>query len=76
VGTKRVGEGRHVLIGRLVVMDLPTQSRYKEVGVVIVVNKPRLFYDFGPKSKRITYDILVGEEVLCNQLYEYFYELD
>ena len=56
-------------------MDLPTQSRYKEVGVVIVVNKPRLFYDFGPKSKRITYDILVGGEVLCNQLYEYFYEL-
>lgn len=58
--------------GRMVMMDLSSQPEYREIGIIIEVNKPNLYNG----ENRITYDILVGGRILRNQLYEYFYEIE
>ena len=64
-------------IGKLVRMDLPPpHPHYGETGVVIRVRKPTGGTGDGYRGSRILYDILVGDEVLHDQLYEYFVELD
>lgn len=56
------------------IMDLPSQQHYEEIGVVLRIRKPR--NDQFPYESRIRYDILVGDVVLKDQLYEYFYEVE
>ena len=64
-------------IGKLVRMDLPPpHPHYGETGVIIRVKKPSGGTGGGYRGSRILYDILVGDEVLHDQLYEYFIELD
>lgn len=58
--------------GRMVMMDLSSQPEYKKIGIIIEVNKPKLYNG----ENRITYDILVDGRILRNQLYEYFYEIE
>ena len=65
-------------IGKLVRMDLPPpHPHYGEIGVIIRVRKPT---DRGIgdtyRESRIRYDILCNGEILKDQLYEYFVELD
>lgn len=64
--------------GALVVMDLPSQPFYGKPGVVLKVNKPDLIIDefTSTLARRISYDILVENVVLKEQLYEYFREVD
>ena len=63
-------------IGKLVRMDLPPpHPHYGETGVIIRVRKPTGGTGDGYRGSRILYDILVGDEVLHDQLYEYFVEL-
>ena len=64
-------------IGKLVRMDLPPpHPHYGETGVIIRVRKPTGGTGDTYIESRIRYDILVGDEVLHDQLYEYFVELD
>jgi len=64
-------------IGKLVRMDLPPpHPHYGEIGVIIQVRKPTGGTGDTYRESRIRYDILVGDEVLHDQLYEYFVELD
>ena len=64
-------------IGKLVRMDLPPpHPHYGEIGVIIRVRKPAGGTGDTYRESRIRYDILVGDEVLHDQLYEYFVELD
>jgi len=57
-------------------MDLPPpHPHYGETGVIIRVRKPTGGTGDGYRGSRILYDILVGDEVLHDQLYEYFVEL-
>jgi len=64
-------------IGKLVRMDLPPpHPHYGETGVIIRVRKPTGGTGEIYRESRIRYDILVGDEVLHDQLYEYFIELD
>jgi hypothetical protein len=58
-------------------MDLPPpHPHYGETGVIIRVRKPTGGTGDTYIESRIRYDILVGDEVLHDQLYEYFVELD
>lgn len=54
-------------------MDRPFTPVHEKTGIILRVNKPDLG-DFS--SRRITYNILVGDTVLHDQLYECFTEVD
>lgn len=64
-------------IGKLVRMDLPPpHPHYGETGVIIRVRKPTGGTGDTYIESRIRYDILCNGEILKDQLYEYFVELD
>lgn len=64
-------------IGKLVRMDLPPpHPHYGETGVIIRVRKPTGGTGDGYRGSRILYDILCEGEILEDQLYEYFVEVD
>jgi hypothetical protein len=64
-------------IGKLVRMDLsPPNPHYGKTGVIIRVRKPTGGTGDTYRENRIRYDVLVDGEILVDQLYEYFVEVD
>ena len=62
-------------VGTLVRMDLPSQPNYGKFGLVVERRMPQTKDRYDRFADRITYHVLVGDEVLVNQLYEYMVEV-